>query len=61
MNRWGDVVYSAKPYTNITPWSGQQITGIQIFGSDLSSGTYYYVVKLGPTIEPLKGFLELLK
>lgn len=59
MNRWGDVVFQAKPYNN--DWNGQSNTGIQMFGSTLSTGTYFYVVKLGPDKEPIKGFLELIK
>lgn len=38
-NRWGDIVYSAAPYTN--SWSGQTDSG-----DDLPEGTYYYVLKL---------------
>ena len=38
-NRWGDVVFQAKPYQN--DWSGQNNTG-----SILPQGTYYYVFKL---------------
>jgi gliding motility-associated-like protein len=59
MNRWGDVVYQAKPYNN--DWSGQSNAGIQMFGNTLSTGTYFYIVKLGGDKEPVKGFLELIK
>ncbi len=38
-NRWGDVVFQAKPYQN--DWSGQNNTGQR-----LPEGTYYYVFKL---------------
>lgn len=38
-NRWGDIVYRAKPYTN--NWKGTNTTG-----QDLPSGTYYYVLRL---------------
>jgi len=38
-NRWGDVVFQAKPYQN--DWSGQNNTG-----QSLPGGTYYYVFKL---------------
>ncbi len=37
-NRWGDVVYQAKPYNN--DWTG---TG---GGKDLPTGTYYFVIRL---------------
>ncbi len=59
MNRWGDVVYQAQPYNN--DWQGQSNSGIQMFGNTLSTGTYFYILKLGPTYEPIKGFLELIK
>lgn len=39
LNRWGDVVYSAKPYKN--DWGGQGPDG-----SMLPQGTYYYILKL---------------
>jgi len=38
-NRWGDVVFQAKPYQN--DWSGQNNTGQR-----LPQGTYYYIFKL---------------
>ena len=38
-NRWGDVVFQAKPYQN--NWSGQNNTG-----QSLPEGTYYYIFKL---------------
>jgi gliding motility-associated-like protein len=52
LNRWGDVVYSAQPYTNT--WNGD----------NLPSGTYFWVVyPLGidntPEDEVIKGLLEL--
>ncbi len=38
-NRWGDVVYRAKPYLN--DWQGQNDSG-----QDLPHGTYYYILRL---------------
>ena len=38
-NRWGDVIYTARPYNN--DWSGTNSGGIAI-----PEGTYYYVFKL---------------
>ena len=38
-NRWGNVVYEAKPYTN--NWQGENSNGQQ-----LPDGTYYYVLRL---------------
>jgi gliding motility-associated-like protein len=39
-NRWGDVVYQAKPYNN--DWNGTASNS----GNELPQGTYYYVVRL---------------
>lgn len=38
-NRWGDIVYEAKPYLN--DWAG---TGLD--GKELPQGTYYYILRL---------------
>lgn len=38
-NRWGDIIYTAKPYNN--EWSGTNASG-----RSLPEGTYYYVFKL---------------
>ena len=38
-NRWGDVVYKAKPYLN--NWQGTATNG-----DELPDGTYYYVLRL---------------
>lgn len=38
-NRWGDIVYRAKPYVN--NWKGTNNSG-----QDLPTGTYYYVLRL---------------
>ena len=38
-NRWGDIVYTAKPYNN--DWEGTNTTG-----NNVPEGTYYYVFKL---------------
>ncbi len=38
-NRWGDVVYQAKPYQN--DWRGTNDAG-----KDLPQGTYYYILRL---------------
>jgi len=38
-NRWGDIIYQAKPYLN--DWQGQNESG-----QDLPQGTYYYILRL---------------
>ncbi len=59
MNRWGDKVFVASPYTN--NWSGQCNTGILIAGEKVTDGTYFYVLTLKPGDQPIKGFIELRK
>ncbi|MFK7807062.1 MAG: gliding motility-associated C-terminal domain-containing protein [Saprospiraceae bacterium] len=39
-NRWGDIVYKAKPYNN--DWTGTDTGG----SKELPAGTYYYVLRL---------------
>ena len=39
-NRWGDVVFEAKPYSNNNPWTGENKNGKLV-----PQGTYYYVIK----------------
>ncbi|MDP4821882.1 MAG: gliding motility-associated C-terminal domain-containing protein, partial [Saprospiraceae bacterium] len=38
-NRWGDIVFEAKPYLN--NWQGTNTAG-----EDLPTGTYYYILRL---------------
>lgn len=38
-NRWGDIIYSAKPYNN--DWNG-----VNNSGQDIPEGTYYYILRL---------------
>ena len=38
-NRWGDILYHAKPYLN--DWQG-----VNQNGAELAEGTYYYVLRL---------------
>ena len=42
-NRWGNVVYTANPYTN--DWEGESNQG-EAFGSELPVGTYFYIIEL---------------
>lgn len=53
LNRWGGEVFKAKPYNSSNAWDG----------SDLNSGTYYYLLKVNVNGEPkvYKGFITLLK
>ena len=48
-NRWGDEVYSAQPYEN--DWNATYN------GSDLPSGTYFYILTLDSDRDPIQGFI----
>ncbi len=57
-NRWGNVVFSAKPYAN--DWHGQSSSGgMKLTGSEVLDGTYYYLLTLGEGTKPIKGFFEV--
>lgn len=54
-NRWGDIVYQAKPYQN--DWRG-----VNQSGDDLPHGTYYYILRLNIADgNILKGDITILK
>lgn len=54
-NRWGDIVYRAKPYVN--NWKGTNTTG-----QDLPTGTYYYILRLDiPNGVIIKGDITIVK
>jgi gliding motility-associated-like protein len=54
-NRWGDVVYQARPYQN--DWRGTNNKG-----QDLPHGTYYYILKLNIADgKIIKGDVTILK
>ncbi len=44
-NRWGNLVFHSENYQN--DWNGISQSGLNIGGSQLPEGTYYYVVELG--------------
>ena len=55
-NRWGNEIYSSKPYKN--DWYGTGKDGVTI----LPNGTYYYVLKLNDTKnKTFSGYIELVK
>jgi gliding motility-associated-like protein len=59
-NRWGNLVYSAAPYTQ--PWDGRVGDNIPLsLGNGyLPVGTYFYVIDLlGDGTQIFKGYLEL--
>jgi gliding motility-associated-like protein len=54
-NRWGDILYRAKPYMN--DWQGQAQNG-----QDLPEGTYYYVLRLNVSNSKiLRGNMTILR
>ena len=55
-NRWGNEIYSSKPYKN--DWNGTGKDGVTI----LPNGTYYYVLKLNDSEnKSFSGYIELVK
>lgn len=52
-NRWGNVVYKTKGYSNSNGWSGQHSSG------KLPTGTYFYILTLGEGTV-YKGYVQLL-
>ena len=57
INRWGDMVYEAKPYKN--DWDGKSNTGLNIGSGTVTDGTYFYVFYPSPGTDPMKGSLEI--
>jgi gliding motility-associated-like protein len=58
VNRWGDLVYSSKPYQN--NWDGSSNNSkLKLSGNRVTDGTYFYHIKLGNDGEEAKGFIEL--
>jgi gliding motility-associated-like protein len=60
-NRWGSVVYEKSPYNN--DWNGQPGSGLIVLKNDgyLPTGTYYYVIELAPGMQPITGYVYLIK
>lgn len=54
-NRWGQQVFSSKNYNNDdVVWNGESDSGTELF-----SGTYFYIVEAGGTT--FKGYIELIR
>ncbi|MHB8259743.1 MAG: ice-binding family protein [Bacteroidia bacterium] len=58
-NRWGDEVFSAKPYQST--WDGKSTKGVRVGGDDLPVGTYFYILDLGNGSSIYKGTIYLNK
>jgi gliding motility-associated-like protein len=53
-NRWGHLIFESAGYE--TPWDGS------FGGSPLPSGSYFYVIELGPgSLAPLTGSVTIIK
>ena len=61
-NRAGTLVYEAEGYDNSSiVFDGVSNKGMRVIGSNLSDGTYYYVIDKRDGSEPSAGYLEVLK
>lgn len=54
-NRWGNLVFEQKAYSNGNAWGGTWN------GKDLPDGTYFYLIDLGDGTELLSGYLQLMR
>jgi gliding motility-associated-like protein len=54
-NRWGNLVFEQKGYSNAAPWDGRWQ------GRDLPDGTYFYILQLGGNEGRLDGYLQILR
>jgi gliding motility-associated-like protein len=52
-SEWGERVALYKPYLN--DWSGTYRYG------NLPDGTYYYIFRLNPSVEPQRGYLTIFR
>jgi gliding motility-associated-like protein len=60
INRWGNKVFEAAPYTN--DWDGTNQFGITVGGDQLPVGTYYYILDLGESgSNQIRGFIYLTR
>ncbi|MDX2174814.1 MAG: gliding motility-associated C-terminal domain-containing protein [Bacteroidota bacterium] len=57
-NRWGNAVYTAKPYKN--DWNGIPNVSGKTGGDKLPTGTYYYILELGDDAKTIfRGYVQL--
>ncbi len=54
-NRWGNLVFEQKGYTNAEAWNGEWN------GKALPDGTYFYLIELGGTAGDMSGWLQILR
>jgi gliding motility-associated-like protein len=59
-NRWGAEIYSAEGYDNHSVvWDGTSTNAL--FGGDVPTGTYFYILELAPGTEPFTGYVQLVR
>jgi large repetitive protein len=56
-NRWGNIVYKAKPYKS--DWNGDSDGGIKIGNDNLPTGVYFYILDLGNGAKAIQGNVYL--
>lgn len=55
-NRWGNLVFERRGYTNADPWAGRWLD------RDLTDGTYFYLIELGDgSGDKMSGYLQILR
>jgi gliding motility-associated-like protein len=57
LNRWGDVVFDMTDYNN----DDRAFKGLTNNGSEIPSGTYFYKIEFTGGLEPMSGFITLLR
>jgi len=56
-NRWGNLIYKQKDYQN--DWNGRSNVSGAMFDSELTNGTYFYILDLNIGEKPLNGFVVI--
>jgi gliding motility-associated-like protein len=60
-NRWGNLVYSMKGYTNSNGWDGKTNSGNKSGNEKLPAGTYFYLLNLNDSQGSVyRGFVQLM-
>ncbi|MGJ8551317.1 gliding motility-associated C-terminal domain-containing protein, partial [Winogradskyella wichelsiae] len=59
-NRWGNIVYKKRGYSNNNAWNGRSNGRATVNTSDeLPEGTYYYILDLGDGSKPKAGWIYI--